>query len=327
MKVEIKNKVNHIKEPFLKHDIREFLNATDIYTISILSIYTILALIYFQYIVDVKVYIFMNLFIISSIVTIAIVETYLKAGRVFTFIRYFYVIPLIFLIYSQVQIYIPVINPYLYDKVLIRWDYLIFRTNPTQFLSHLANPYLTMYLQLSYMLYFFMPLYVGAYLIYKGRIEDYYNFIAIMSFGFFFSYLMYFALPAVGPRFMLHDFSRLNIELPGFFITDFFRDVVNIGGGIKEHSINPVIDVNRDCMPSGHTMLTIVNILMAKKYKVKFRGMIYLFGISLIFATIYLRYHYVVDLIAGGIFAILVLNLEPKVRKYLNSLGFKFIDY
>jgi membrane-associated phospholipid phosphatase len=48
-----------------------------------------------------------------------------------------------------------------------------------------------------------------------------------------------------------------------------------------------------------------------------------LFGTGLIFATVYLRYHYVVDLIAGATLVIVCMPLETHVDKFIRRLAQK----
>ncbi len=313
-----------ISEPLLKYNLKEILNLIDIYTIGILFLYTLLSIVFFKVVVDARAYVFINLFIITSIITLAtIVEKY-NAGSFFKPVRYLYVIPLIFYIYTQTQIYVRTVNPNDLDWLLIKWDVALFGGNPADFLEKFATPWLTEFLQFSYMMFFVMPVAVSLELYIKKDAKDYVAFTRVIAFGFFFSYLLYFFIPAVGPRFTLYDFNLLNTELPGVFLTDFMRELVNVGGGIK-HSVPlaPIDAVNRDCMPSGHTMITIINIWLSFKNRSSFRWLIAFIGTSLIVATVYLRYHYVVDLIAGAFFAILVIWLEPKIRDAFKKIGFK----
>jgi membrane-associated phospholipid phosphatase len=317
------NTVNNKNEPLLKYNLKEILNLIDVYTISILVVYTIFALVFFRSIVDAKSYIFINLFVITSIITLATIVEKFNAGTLFRMVRNLYIIPLIFYIYTQTQIYVRIINPHDWDWLLIKWDYAIFGVHPTEFLSRFANPWLTEYLQFSYMLFFIMPLAVGFELYMKHSERDYIAFARTIAFGFFLSYLLYFFMPAVGPRFTLHNFATINVDLPGVFLTNFFRELVNIGGGIRESvSLPPIEAVNRDCMPSGHTMLTLINIWLAFKFKSSYRWFVLFFGLSLIFATVYLQYHYVVDIFAGIFFAFIVIWIEPKIRKLLKKKGF-----
>ncbi|MDP4116314.1 MAG: phosphatase PAP2 family protein, partial [Bacteroidota bacterium] len=53
---------------------------------------------------------------------------------------------------------------------------------------------------------------------------------------------------------------------------------------------------------SGHTMLTLITMYLAIRLKSRSRYFIVPVGTMLIFATVYLRYHYVIDLIGGAAF-------------------------
>jgi membrane-associated phospholipid phosphatase len=318
----MENKKFDFKEPILKYNLKDVLNLVDLYVISILLLYSLTATIFFKVIIDAKSYIFLNLFIVTAIVTVATIVEKFNAGLMFKFVRNLYVVPVIFFIYTQTHAYLKIINPNDFDWLLIKWDFAIFGANPTHIFFNIANPWLTELLQLSYMLFFLMPLAVGFELYLRGKMDEFITFTRTIAFGFFVSYLLYFFLPAVGPRFTLHEFSQINSELPGVFLTSFFRELVNIGGGIyPSNFITPFESVNRDCMPSGHTMITLINMWMTYKFRAHNRYWIYFFGSGLIIATVYLRYHYVVDLIAGLIFAALVIWVEPKLRNLLKNQG------
>jgi len=226
--------------------------------------------------------------------------------------------PLVFFIYSQVQVYIKVLNPHDYDNILIGWDRFLFGTDPTVLLKKISFPALTEFLQISYMTYFLMPLIHAVELHLRGDDKVFNRFAGLIIFCFYFSYLLYFFMPAIGPRFTLHDFGLTSSEIPGLWLTETLRSIVNSGGGIPDGALNPAQYVYRDCMPSGHTMMTLMNLILSFRLKSKFRWVFLLFGVSLIFGTVYLRYHYVVDVFAGIAFCFVVLWLEPKISKCLN---------
>jgi membrane-associated phospholipid phosphatase len=129
-------------------------------------------------------------------------------------------------------------------------------------------------------------------------------------YGFFLSYLGYFFLPAVGPRFTLHDFATLDENLPGLFLTPYLRWFVNVGESIPLNvpSAVSMAGTQRDVFPSGHTMMTLVLMYLSARWKVKSRHFIYVVGSLLIVATVYQRYHYVIDLVAGLFFAVLCIG-------------------
>ena len=134
-----------------------------------------------------------------------------------------------------------------------------------------------------------------------------------MILGFFLSYFGYMLFPAVGPRFTLHDFDMMNKELPGAWLAIWIRDFLNTGESIPRNAVNAIAVAQRDVFPSGHTQMTLVTIILAFRYKVKCRHIIALTGVLLIISTVYLRYHYVVDIIGGIIFVWPTLWLAPKL--------------
>lgn len=304
--------------------LRNILKMSDIYTLIMLSIYTVFALIFITKLEDAPLLILVNLSIMAFVILIAALSDKYKSNKYFLLFRRIYIAPIVFIIYYQIHSYIPLINPHLYDLILIGWDKAIFGVNPTEWIYRIANPYLTEYLQFSYMLYFVMPLVHGIELHIRRKDHELGLFARNILFAFYLSYLMYLFMPAIGPRFYIHDFANTSLELPGLWLTEYLRSIVNTGGGIPIGALNPADVVNRDCMPSGHTMITLVNIYLVFKNKSYFRIPIFIFGMSLIFATIYLRYHYVVDIMAGAGFAFIAIQLEPVVRNlFKNKLHFK----
>jgi membrane-associated phospholipid phosphatase len=311
-------------EPLLRFRLREVLIMTDVYTLVMLAIYTILAVYFWRDIPRSDNLILINTVLAVGIISVATIsERYSGAGRLFRLVRRIYLIPVMFLIYSQSQYYIREINPHLYDKILIEWDKAIFGANPTEWLAQFSHPALTEYLQFTYLLFFILPIMHGVELHLRSRDDKFHEFTRQIMFAFYLSYLMYFIMPAIGPRFFLHDFSAINENLPGLWLTEYFRDFINLGGGIPLDSQNPVAAVNRDCMPSGHTMITLINIILAFRYRSKLRWWFLVLGGSLIFSTVYLWYHYSVDIIAGVIFAMISLWVEPRIRMAFLKMGLK----
>ena len=153
----------------------------------------------------------------------------------------------------------------------------------------------------------------------RGDLEKLASFATAMAFCYFISYLLYFAMPAIGPRFTLHAYESIDTELPGLLLTDILRGLVDAGGGIPPGALEPARWVNRDCMPSGHTMLTITNIILAFRNRSRLRWLFVLIGGSLVFSTVYLRYHYVVDVLVGAALVAVCLPLERPVDRWIKT--------
>lgn len=189
-----------------------------------------------------------------------------------------------------------------YDFLLIEIDRFLFGTDPTLFIIQYAHPLLTELLQIIYGTFYFLPiiLCLDLYLNKKYYEVDYATFLIV--YGFFISYLAYFIFPAIGPRFTLHNFENINNDLPGIFLTNYLRELVNIGESIPKGTINPADVVQRDVFPSGHTMITAIVIYLSIKLNVKWKYFFIVIGSLLIFSTVYLLYHYVIDVVAGLLF-------------------------
>jgi membrane-associated phospholipid phosphatase len=142
-----------------------------------------------------------------------------------------------------------------------------------------------------------------------------------ITLGFVLSYIGYFLVPAVGPRFTLHNFTTTNIELPGLWLTNHLREIINSAEAVPAGTPNPMEVVQRDVFPSGHTQMTLIVMFLAYKFRTKSRYFFYIIGTLLIIATVYLRYHYVTDLIGGLIFMILTMILAKIFFNYWSKFN------
>jgi membrane-associated phospholipid phosphatase len=290
----------------------------DLYTLAIVAIYSVLAIALYPAVEDATFWLLLN-GVVSMLVLLLAWADRPGAPAWIRWAHWFYLVPTIYLMYQQVHAYVPVVNPKLYDDLLIRWDYVLFGVHPTHWIARFAHPVLTEYLQTAYMLFYFLPLICAAELFRQRRMEALMMLARTLAFGFYVSYLCYFALPAIGPRFTLHEFARLDEELPGVWLTPIWRAYVNAGGGISAGAEQPERSVHRDCMPSGHTMMTLLTVVLAFRFRVRVRWVLAVLGASLIVATVYLRYHYVVDLLAGGVCALMVLWAEPRLARWIEQ--------
>lgn len=223
-----------------------------------------------------------------------------------------------------------------FDNLLIAADRSIFGVNPTWWLfDHFPHwPALTEYLMICYSMFYFLPLAL-AFELYLRAYHDRGHpdreslgarqldqLVFVIVYGFFLSYVCYFFLPAIGPRFTLHNFADLSKDLPGIWLTEPFRAIVNSGEGILPGMPMPEIlrHVTRDAFPSGHTDMSLLTILLAFQLRSRLRWVLLAIGSSLIFATVYLRFHYVIDVIAGAVLALVTLYTWQWMRERMVAL-------
>jgi membrane-associated phospholipid phosphatase len=257
-----------------------------------------------------------NILVCAGIITLAWLRPKSK-NRLLNFIHDWYPVIMIFLSFKEMYVVIQAFGRKDFDAEFIAIDRWMFGTDPTVWLSQYSFPLLTEILQIAYMSYYFLMLAIG-YELFVRRDQRNFSFIMFtFLYGFYLSYLGYLSFPAVGPRFTLHDFDAMNTELPGLLLTNLFRDIINAGESIPKGVPNPIALAQRDVFPSGHTQMTLIAMYFASMFKLRSRRYIYVSGILLIFSTVYLRYHYVIDVIGGMAFMLLTIWTAPILFKLL----------
>lgn len=260
-----------------------------------------------------------------GVTVLILVQAYLRhttGWKILALMQDWYVPPTVFLSFKELYFIIkPIHLGRDYDDVLIAIDRWLFGVDPTHWLMRFANPPLTEILQIAYNLFYVLFLVVGFELYRRHNPRLFHYFLFTVVYGFFLSYLGYLLLPAVGPRFTLHDFSAIDRDLPGVWLTPMLRWFVNVGESIPMDVSNAAAQAvaQRDVFPSGHTMMTLVLMFLSWQHRVGVRWFVWITGVLLIAATVYERYHYAVDLIGGVIFMILCVATAKPLYDYLTD--------
>jgi membrane-associated phospholipid phosphatase len=296
------------------------LHSTDAVIVSFFLMLTALNLVFAGRIPGWWIMVIVNLLVIGGIFLVAGARAS-SDSRVLAVVHDWYVAPLVFFTFKELYFLIkPIHQGKDYDDWFIAADRWLFGVDPTVWLARFSHPALTEILQIAYTIFYLLFLLVGYELYKKHSRSVFHFFMFTCVFGFYLSYLGYFALPAVGPRYTLHDFNSLEQELPGLWLTPALRWFVNWGESIPMGVSSAVaMAATRDVFPSGHTMMTLVLMWMSVRYKLTSRYFIVANGILLIIATVYQRYHYVVDVLGGAVFAVLCLYLAPRVYLFLRE--------
>ncbi len=237
---------------------------------------------------------------------IALIALMAKWSRGLFLMRGWYPIVLIPLLYKELEYLIPRIHPRDFDWQLAAIDHRIFGAHPTVLLERVTWPMFTEILQLSYITYYFLPLILGGVLWIKGWFRRFHFLLFVVVLGFFLSYLGYIAVPATGPRFILAD--QQTIPLSGVLVFDFLR-----------HTLDRAEGITRDCFPSGHVELTLLVLYYAHRFHRRTFWWLLPFGSALIVSTVYLRYHYVIDVIAGALLALAIILIAKPLYKALGG--------
>jgi membrane-associated phospholipid phosphatase len=224
-------------------------------------------------------------------------------GKVTLFFNDFSPILFVIWIYESLGDLIQYLRPDI-DPRLIQIDLSLFGVNPTVWMQRWIVPWFTDVMSLAYLSYYFLPVILIVTLYLKNREGEFDTSIFVLVFGYYVSFIGYILFPAIGPRYTLDHLHSVRLE--GSFLTDFVRDVLNA----LEHN-------KRDAMPSGHTQIVLIVLYLAHRYE---RFLFYAFlpvVTGLILSTIYLRYHYVVDLLAGAAAAVSCMIVAPRLYERL----------
>lgn len=205
----------------------------------------------------------------------------------------FYVIACVLAIFDGLGPLIRAVHPVDYDAALIAFDRALFGGDPTVALERIATPFLTDVLTVFYTLYYFHPIVLGVLVFLDDRARpaasrDFPRYAFVMVFVFYVSYAGYFLVPSIGPRYTVAHAG----PLPRGAISQAI-----------DHTLDVLEKNKRDCFPSGHTMVLTAVLFEAHRRSKRTLWAFLPFAVGLFIATVYCRYHYVADVLAGFAFA------------------------
>ncbi len=217
-----------------------------------------------------------------------------KAGKVYLD---FYPLIFMFVIFETFFMILPYFNPGDYDRELALFDFRLFGVNPTVWIERWVHPWLTDLLYLIYFIYYPFPLFILVYLYRKEKFTELDRSIFLLLVVNYGAYIIYFFVPAMGPRYYEPIMQLQTKSLNGVFLAVPIREVI--------HFFEP----NKfDAFPSLHTATTLTTLIIMAKYNKKMFLIFIPFFLGILLAVIYCRFHYVADVIAGIVWALLAVS-------------------
>jgi len=273
-------------------------DALNFFFLVILTVITVI----FRHVIDHTAFLILlyaGLFLVQALLLL-----FREKGRVFHWV-YHLIFPTISIlaIFDSLEHLVHTINRQDIDSLLISLDYMLFGGHPTVMMEKIMTPLLTDLLQLAYSSYYFLPVTLGAVLLIRKDEEAFDRSLFLIMFCFYLSYAGYLLFPALGPRFTMSHLQHA--ELNGLFLTAPLQELLNRLEGIK-----------RDAFPSGHTGIALTVLALSWKFEKRLFRLFLPFVMALIFSTVYLRYHYVVDVLAGVALTALTLLLGDAYYGY-----------
>lgn len=197
-------------------------------------------------------------------------------------------------VYDNLHDIVRAVNPYDFDFLLATIDnILFFGAHPTALFEKLVHPALTKWLSLNYLLYFaYFPVTLGV-LYYKKNKQGFHVASFALVIAMYTGFIFYILFPCVGPILAQHHLHTITLQdASGTF--DFYNQALLLYSYYRDYF---------HCFPSLHVAATAVFWMCSYRYA---RRLFYIytpFVLSLWFSTMYLRWHYVIDVIAGFIIA------------------------
>jgi len=219
--------------------------------------------------------------------------------------RNWYPLPYVAYSYKEMALLVPAVRRSDRDQWLANLDFRIWHANPTVWLERIQTPFLTELFQIVYTLFVPAVLLAAALLWRKRRYTEFRYYAFLIALGFLLSYVGYLLVPARGPRFLLRDLQHLRLQ--GLWLFHSLQD-----------TLDRLESAQYDCFPSGHTELTILAWWGSRWVSKRWFWVYFAYTPTLIFATVYLRYHYSVDVFAGAALAFILILVSPSIYRKLS---------
>jgi membrane-associated phospholipid phosphatase len=191
------------------------------------------------------------------------------------------------------------------DDLLIAADRALLGGDVTVLLQPFVRPGLAAFFYVAYSTYYFLPIILGAAL-WRRSVPEARRFIFTLSVCFYVSYAGYFTIPAYGPRTALAALHTVPLNTHPI-------------ARVIDRTINQLEHTKLDAFPSGHTMITVAVLIVAWKRARKLFWWLLPVASLLIFSTMYCRYHYLVDVLAGIVLAFATVPIGDRLYDAIRS--------
>lgn len=229
-------------------------------------------------------YIAIHLSIALCIVLLTGASTRSRNGAL-GFARHWYPLPLYIFFFEELQGFVHVFFPSWFDRWLIQFDFNLAGVHPCAWLAQFANPALNDAMQFAYMTYFPFLVILPALLYFEKNFEAFWTVMTATAIAHYSVYVVAVLFPIESPYFSLASLQLA--PLAGGPFTATIELIEHFGR------------VHGAAFPSAHVAGSMVAILAARRYKPWLFWICLPFFLAMCVATVYGRYHYVADVIAG----------------------------
>jgi membrane-associated phospholipid phosphatase len=207
-----------------------------------------------------------------------------------------------FLIYTNLHDTIGFVNPHDVHHWLVALDAMLFGVQPCVWAERFITPALTELMQFLYLNFFWIAPSTSLVLLLQKRWPEFRVTTTGVIACFFIGYALYVVFPAAPPRLVL--------------VAEFTKNLRGYPVGFSSLSAGAFALLRTDsraAFPSLHTAVSTVALVYAWRFLRLWFWALLPFVVGLWASTIYLRHHYVVDLIAGWALAPVAVWAAPRI--------------
>lgn len=241
-----------------------------------------------------------------------LVNAYARAPQrvEFAFFRHFYPILLYAPFYREIGALNQMFATGVFDHHVIRFEQWLFGFQPgLALMDRFPSVWVSEVFYVSYFSYYVMIAGVGLALFLRNR-RQFFHFVSVTSFVFFWCYLAYIFYPVIGPRVFYSETPGyvLPADLQALYPAVTFPKAVQ--GGVFFQIMGVLYDYFEPAgaaFPSSHVAVAIVTAYFSTHYLPRIRSLHWFMVVMMSISTVYCRYHYAVDVLAGVLTALLLI--------------------
>lgn len=190
------------------------------------------------------------------------------------------------------------------DAALAEWDVRLFGSDPTRWLEGHLGPGWAGLLQYLYLTYYVIFVVVAVALWRRTRGRVFLSCSGALIGCLLTTYLGYYLVPAHGPR----TYFQYDTPLP----------LEGAAAGIHR-ALDHLEYIKLDAFPSGHTALSVFNLLLLFRMGSFLRWYLVLPVLGVIVSTVVLRYHYAIDVLAGLLCTLLWFPWGLRLTRWIDT--------
>jgi membrane-associated phospholipid phosphatase len=166
----------------------------------------------------------------------------------------------------------------------------------------------------SYFSYYVMLGGVGLALFVRNR-QQFFHYVSVVSFVFYICYAIYIFVPVIGPRVFFREIANYSLpyDVQQLAASDVYPEAIKAGVFYRVMAlIYALFEAPGAALPSSHVAIAITTVFFSFRYLRPIRYLHLGVVLLLCLSTIYCRYHYALDVVAGAATAAILIPLANR---------------